>query len=116
MNGLGLLRTKQKNYNEAEHLFIEALNGRQQKLGEDHPETLESKNDLAVLYKEQGDYAKAEPLLLEALEGRRLKLGDTHPHTLESWNNLIGLYESWNKPEDAEKWRADLPKTEAARE
>jgi hypothetical protein len=30
--------------------------------------------------------------------------------------NLIALYEAWNKPEEAEKWRAKLPQTEALRE
>jgi non-specific serine/threonine protein kinase/serine/threonine-protein kinase len=109
VNGLAVLRTKQQRYEEAETLFNRALEGRKLKLGQDHPYTLETKNDLATLYKEQGNYDKAEPLLLEALEGRRLKLGDTHPHTIESWNNLIDLYEAWNKPEEAEKWRAKLP-------
>ena len=70
--------------------------------GDDHPDTLETKNDLAMLYKEQGDYDKAEPLLLDAVEGR-LKLGDTHPHTIESLNNLIELYEAWNKPDKAKE-------------
>jgi len=68
-------------------------------LYEDHPDTLESKNDLAVLYKEKGDYEKAELLLLEAVEGRVLKLGDEHSHTQESLNNLIELYNAWGKPE-----------------
>jgi hypothetical protein len=53
---------------------------------------------------------------IETVEGRRLKLGDTHPHTLESWHNLTQLYEAWNKPEEAEKWRAKLMQTEAIRE
>jgi len=52
---------------------------------------------------------EVELLLLEVVEGRRLKLGDTHPHTLESLDNLIETYEAWNKPEEAEKWRAKLP-------
>jgi len=52
-------------------------------------------------------------LLLETTQGRRLKLGDTHPHTLESWHSLSRLYEAWDKPEEAEKWRAKLPQTEA---
>ena len=73
-------------------------------------------NNLAVVYKEQTQYEKTEPLLLKALKGRRLKLGNTHPHTIESINNLIDLYEAWNKPEEAEKWRAKLPKTEAVTE
>jgi hypothetical protein len=29
---------------------------------------------------------------------------------------LIQRYEAWNKPEEAEKWRAKLPETEAQRE
>jgi len=105
MNGLAVLRTKQKQYEEAERLFNEVLEARKGKFGEDHPDTLASKNNLAVLYKEQARYDEAEPLLREAIEGRRLKLGDQHPHTLESWNNLIELYEAWNKPEKAEEWR-----------
>ena len=39
-----------------------------------------------------------------------------HLHTIESLNNLIALYEAWNKPEEAEKWRAKFPQTEAERE
>jgi tetratricopeptide (TPR) repeat protein len=85
-------------------------------LGPDHPDTLESKNDLAVLYKEQNRYDEAEELLLKAVNGRRLKLGGAHPHTLESWQHLIELYEALDKPEEAEKWRAKLPQTEAVRE
>ena len=84
--------------------------------GEEHPDTLESKNDLAVLYKQQARYDEAEPLLLEALEGRRLKLGDGYPHTLESWNNLIELYEVWGKPEKAKQWRAKLPDKDRSQE
>ncbi len=106
-----MLRSKQERYDEADDLFNEALKGRKLKLGDDHPDTLESKHDLAVLYKEQALYKEAEELLLEAVEGRRLKLGDTHPHTLESWHNLIDLYKAWGKPEKANEWRAKLPET-----
>jgi tetratricopeptide (TPR) repeat protein len=84
MNGLAVLRTKLKQYDEAELLFDMTLESRNRRLGEKHPETLESKNDLAVLYKEQGRYDDAERLLPEAAISRRLRLGDTRPHTLES--------------------------------
>jgi tetratricopeptide (TPR) repeat protein len=116
VNGVAVLRTKQKQYDEAESLFKEALKGRRQKLYEDHPATLESKNDLAVLYKEQNRYDEAEKFLLDAVNGRRLKLGDTHPHTIKSWNNLIELYEDWKKPENVNQWRAKLTQTEAVNE
>ena len=72
MNGLAVLRTKQKQYEDAERLFHEALEARKLKLGEDHPATLESKNDLAMLYKEQARYEEAEKLFLEAVEGRHV--------------------------------------------
>jgi serine/threonine protein kinase len=116
INGLAVLRSKQKQYEDAERLFQEVLEARKIKLGDVHPSTLKSKNDLAVLYKEQTRYEEAEPLLLEAVEGQRLKLGDNHQHTLESWHNLIELYEAWNKPEKAEEWRAKLLQTEAVDE
>jgi len=103
-------------YHKVTPLLEEAWEDRKHTLGDDHPDTLESKNDLAMLYKEQNDYDKAEALLLEAVEGSRLKLGDTHPHTKESLNNLIDLYEAWGKPEEAEDWRAKLPKKKAAEE
>jgi len=92
------------------------LKGRQLELGDDHPETLESKNDFGILYKDQAHYEKAEPLLLEAVKGRILKLGDDHPHTQESLRNLIDLYEAWDKPEKAKECRAKLPKKEAVEE
>jgi serine/threonine protein kinase len=113
MNGLAELYTAQRQFDEAKSLLTKAVEIGSRTLGDDHPWVLTSKNNLAVLYHEQAHYDKAEPLLLEALEGRRLKLGDTHPHTLESWKCLIDLYESWNKPEEAEKWREKLPKIEA---
>ena len=104
--------TKQIQYNKAEPFLDEELNSRQRKFGDDHPETLESKDDLAVLCKEKSDYEKSERLLIEAIEGRRLKLGDVQPHTKESWNHLIALYEAWNKPEKANEWRAKLAQIE----
>ena len=88
--------------------MVNALQSRQFVLGDEHPDTLESRNDLGVLYKELSRYQEAEKLLLEAIEGRRLKLGDKHPNTQESLNNLIDLYEAWGEPEKAEQWRAKL--------
>ncbi len=73
VNALAMLRTKQENEVEAEVFFNEALQGRQRELGPEHPETLETKNDIAVLYKEQARYDQAEPLLLEAVNNLRRK-------------------------------------------
>jgi len=67
----------------------------------------------AQLYSVYCQVQEAEPLLFKAIEGHCFRLCDTHPYTLQSLNNLIELYEACNKPEEAEKWRAKLPQTEA---
>jgi len=69
MNDFGVLRREQQRYEEAEQLLHQALEGRQRKLGPDHPACLESMHELAVLYKEQARYEEAEKLLLQAVEG-----------------------------------------------
>jgi len=108
VNGFGVLRRKQERYDEAESLFHQALDGRQVKLGPDHPACSESMHELAVLYIAQKNHEKAAPLLVEAYNGREAKLGPEHPHTIDSLNQLLSLYESWNKPDEAAKWRAKL--------
>ena len=59
-------------------------------------------------------YAAAELLPLEAFNGREAKLGPEHPRTVESLDQLVHLYESWNKPDEVEKWRAKLRDNESA--
>ncbi|UCF16341.1 MAG: tetratricopeptide repeat protein, partial [Phycisphaerales bacterium] len=110
LNALAVLRSKQKRYDEAERLFAEVLKCRQNKLGKDHPDTLECTHDFGVMYLEQGRHDQAETKLLTAYEGRKGKLGPEHPMTLKSLNNLIQLYEAWNKPDEAKKWQAKLPR------
>ena len=64
---------------KAEPLYVACLEQRRIALGETHPDTLSSMNNLANLYDSQGQYAKAEPLLWVACpEERRLALGETN--------------------------------------
>jgi hypothetical protein len=56
---------------------------------ENHPDTLESENDLAVLYIEQDRFEKAEPLLL------RNGIGGAEPFKLlYLWHRLM-IYYYW---------------------
>jgi tetratricopeptide (TPR) repeat protein len=48
-------------------------------LGEEHPSTLTSMNNLALLYYSQGRYAEAEPLYKETLQLQEKVLGKRHP-------------------------------------
>ena len=69
-------------------LFEEMLKLRKAKLGPEHPDTLQSMNNLAVAYREAGKLDLALPLLEETLKLCRAKLGPEHPDTLISMNNL----------------------------
>ena len=42
-------------------------------LGENHPHTLSSMNNLASLYDSQGKYDKAEPLYIDGLNKKNLR-------------------------------------------
>ena len=61
---------------------------RRELLGDRHPGTLTSINNLGNLLADKGDRAAAKPLSREALEGMREILGSRHPTTLIVTNNL----------------------------
>ena len=65
----------------AHRLCERCMRARRAALGDTHPSTLTSINNLGSLLKAQGDLAGAAPLLREALAARRATLGagDTHP-------------------------------------
>ncbi|MET9844664.1 FxSxx-COOH system tetratricopeptide repeat protein [Streptomyces ossamyceticus] len=63
-------------------------------LGNDHPDTLASRSDLAGAYESAGDLQRAIPLFERTLSERRRLLGNDHPDTLASRSDLAGAYES----------------------
>jgi hypothetical protein len=75
---------------------------RRHALGDEHPDTLQSMNNLSVLYLQQGEAARAEPLLARLLEVRRRVLGEENPDTLVSMNNLAAAYRIEGKYAQAE--------------
>ncbi|MCZ8200240.1 CHAT domain-containing protein [Microcystis sp. LE19-55.1A] len=85
---------QQGKYNEAIPLAEQALAIRKQQLGDNHPSTATSLNNLAFLYQSQGRYSEAEPFYKEALAIWKKQLGENHPNTAKSFGNLAGLYQS----------------------
>ena len=75
---------------------------RVQHLGENHRDTLESRNRLVLLYYAQGKFGQAEPLCLEIVRIREKELGVGHPETLISKHNLNQLYLAQGKYGQAE--------------
>ncbi|MFB7999016.1 FxSxx-COOH system tetratricopeptide repeat protein [Streptomyces sp. NPDC056002] len=78
----------------AVHLRKAALAQYEQVLGDTHPDTLISRNNLAYAYRVAGDLGRAVPLYEATLAQCEQALGDTHPKTLTTRNNLAGAYES----------------------
>ncbi|MFJ2170395.1 tetratricopeptide repeat protein, partial [Streptomyces griseofuscus] len=74
--------------------FQRALSCWTRVLGEDHPDTLISRNNLAYAYESAGDLGRAIPLYERTLTDTERVLGENHPDTLASRNNLAYAYRS----------------------
>ncbi len=88
---VGLTYQKMGDCTAAEPHLERALEIRRRHLGDNHPATLGSLDQLAWLYWCQGRSDKAQPILQKAFEGRRRVLGTEHPDTLESMTHLAWL-------------------------
>jgi tetratricopeptide (TPR) repeat protein len=71
-------------YDRALQLFEECLEKRKRILGEDHPDTLKSLNDLADFFESQGQYDRALQLSEECLAKRSCIFGSDHPDTKDA--------------------------------
>ena len=86
---------------EAIALLEQVLTDCVRTLGEDHPDTLTSRNNLAGAYESAGRLEEAITLYEQVLPDRIRILGEDHPDTLTSRNNLAGAYESAGRLEEA---------------
>jgi tetratricopeptide (TPR) repeat protein len=76
----------------------------EQILGDTHPDTLTSRNNLAA-YRAAGRLAEALPLYERTLADSEQILGDTHPSTLTSRNNLANAYQAAGRLAESESLR-----------
>ena len=97
LRGLGLLEA-------ATTPQQEALAIRRRVLGNDHPDTLASINQMGILLWTQGKLTEAEPYYQESLEGRQRVLGHEHPDTLESVSIMGGFLREQGKLAEAEPY------------
>ncbi|CAI7593615.1 unnamed protein product [Penicillium palitans] len=75
---------------------------RQQVLGEEHPETIQSLGNLATTYSAQGRYSEAEPMKVKALALLQQVLGEEHPETIQSLASLAATYYAQGRYSEAE--------------
>jgi tetratricopeptide (TPR) repeat protein len=78
-----------------------ALALREEHLGPDHHDTLQSMNNLASAYLDAGQLEKALPLWEQVLVKRQETLGPDHHDTLQSTNNLAAAYRDTGQMEKA---------------
>ena len=71
-------------------------------LGEDHPDTATSYNNIAYNLDAQGRYGEAEPLYQKALEISKRELGEDHPDTAMSYNNVAYNLNAQGRYDEAE--------------
>jgi tetratricopeptide (TPR) repeat protein len=85
---LALLLLRRGDLTAAEPLFRDAHAINLKVLGEDHPNTGASWNNLGLLLLGKGDYTGAEPMFRQALAIRRKHFGPRHPSL---WANKVNL-------------------------
>jgi tetratricopeptide (TPR) repeat protein len=75
-------------YEKVEPLYLKALKIREEVLGEEHPNTAGSYNNLAVFYYNQGDLEKAYKFMKKAVEILEKVLPPNHPNLVDAKEGL----------------------------
>ncbi|KAM0449188.1 hypothetical protein ACHAO4_007851 [Trichoderma viride] len=90
-------------YQDAESFYDQIRELQTELLGAEHPDTLDSMNNVAIMLYSQMKYNKAEAIYRQVLEVRTKVLGAEHPDTFQSMNNLaIALPNIQGKFDEAE--------------
>ncbi|MEM1280061.1 MAG: tetratricopeptide repeat protein [Cyanobacteria bacterium P01_H01_bin.152] len=89
-------------YSLAESLLRQALELRQNLLGDEHRDIAASFQKLGELEHSQGCYSDAESLYQKALAMRQRLLGNEHPDVATSLNDLAALFSTLSRTKEAE--------------
>ncbi len=81
-----------------------ALGIRERVLGEEHPDTATSYNNLAGVYESQGKYKGAISYYIKAYNVFLHKLGVNHPNTQIVYDNMKIAYSEWNPKGNFDQW------------
>ena len=94
---------EQGRYSFAEALYKRVLKTYEDRLGCDHPETLQIVASLGNVYHSQGWHSQAEALYDRVLKGQETHLGWNHLDTLRTVEDLANIYRSQGRYTNAEK-------------
>jgi tetratricopeptide (TPR) repeat protein len=87
---------------QARALYEKVLATRRKVLGEDHPQTARSYNNLAMNLDDRGKYRQAQPLYEKALAVCLKALGEDHPATAHTCTNLASNLDEQGKHRQAQ--------------
>jgi tetratricopeptide (TPR) repeat protein len=91
------------NITDAAKLATKSMRARKKVLGQEHMDTLDSKEMVALAYKLEGRWDDAEELEVQVMKTRKKKLGADHPDTLTSMDNLASTYGNQGRWDAAEE-------------
>ena len=75
LNNLALLHYRNRDYAQAERLFLRALKIREKTLGFSHPEVIATLENMAQCYRANGDTEQAEKIITNQIEIELLDTG-----------------------------------------
>ena len=109
LNNLAEVLSEQGRLAEAEAMFREALASWRKSLGDEHQYVATGLHNLATVHYRQERYPEAEAMLQTSLSIFKQALGPNHKRTQQVVEAFIELYTTWNKPEQAARYRAMQP-------
>ncbi len=91
-NDLGAIEGKLGDISSSMGSHLKALEIRQQALGEDHPDTVLSQQNITSNYLNAGNYTKALEIASRTLDQCKRTLGENHPSTVRSLEQVGNAY------------------------
>lgn len=104
---------RQERLPEAEQRYRMAIATYEGRFGSNFLMTILTKENLSQVLIDQDKMEEAEQILLDSFERLKARRGVEHSHTQEAVRRLISLYEKWDRPTEAEEYRAVLQPTDA---
>lgn len=96
---------RQDQFEEAKEFYQQALSGREEILGTEHPNTLVSIWGLALHFRQRRQYQNASQLCLRAGEGFKKTLDPDHLFTLKCDEDCSEIIEQMRRNSEAENTR-----------
>ncbi len=114
LSDLAFRRMEQGALDDALELYSEALEIRRQAHGDQHDLVGQSLRNLGVAYHRSGQLDVAASYLLQSYDVLERNHGAGDSMTIPTVRSLESVYQELNLPEEAKRWHAILPNSEAA--